>query len=74
MDVPIKLIAERQKLKRRCLALCIEFAHAEVCGLTTAQDLRQGMMAYYDRLGALDLVIASYDPQGVLFLDGEDRS
>jgi len=60
---------ERRALARICRQLCAECTHANIYGLPTAADLRETMDARYDELAALDMIIASYDQQGSLFLD-----
>ena len=63
------LRVEHRKLQQAHRTLCEAYAHAAVYALPTAQDLRETLMAHYDKLTALELVIASFDPQEGLFSD-----
>jgi len=65
----LALRRERRALHRECLVLCAEFASAHVAGSPRASDLRETMDRLYDQLAALDMAIASYDPQIGLFPD-----
>ena len=67
-----KLQCERRALKRECWALCNAFAYAHVHSLPTAEDLQETWLARSDQLAALEMIIASYDPQGALFLDNQE--
>lgn len=62
------LQAARTRQHRRCLDLCLDYAQAVVWGLPR-RARREALDAAYDTLAALDLAIASYDPQQGLFLD-----
>lgn len=63
------LCRDRRALHALCLDLCKAFAYAHVHHLPTAAALRATMDARYDELAALDLALASYDPQQGLFPD-----
>ena len=64
---------ERHALHRVCLFLCREFATAHVKEMPSAVDLEETLLKRYDELAALDLVLASYDPQEALFLDYQEK-
>ena len=66
------LQSQRWGVRRDCLALCEALARAYAWSLASTDDLRETLLARYDELAALDLLIASYDPQGALFLDYKD--
>ena len=54
---------------RQCLALCRACAEAHVHAPGALPDLLASLHARYDEGAALDLLIASYDPQASLFAD-----
>ena len=68
-DVLTALYRERAVLHRYCLTLGRRFADAHVHHLPHADALRRVMESRYDQLAALDMAIASYDPQQALFDD-----
>ena len=60
---------ERRALHRQACQLWARIATAQAWGLPHLEDLNQEAHALYDQLAALDLRIASYDPQASLFDD-----
>jgi hypothetical protein len=64
-----RLRKERAAVHARFLTLCQAVAHAAVSEPGAVPDLLESWQARYTERAALDLVIASYDPQGRLFDD-----
>jgi len=65
----LSLRRERAAKHRACLAVCRELAHAFVHERARLPDLEETMHRLYDQRAALDMAIASYDPQQGLFPD-----
>lgn len=65
----VRLQHERRALHHRCLVLCEAFAYAHVAQSPAAADLKETLHARYVELAALDMLMASYDPQMALFDD-----
>ena len=63
------LSRERASVYRQYQHFLPELAIAIVHGLSSKADLAETVDALYLRLAALDIAIASADPQAALFLD-----
>ena len=63
------LQAEHRQLKQVFRSFCKDYAHAVVYALPTAPDLMETLIARHEELAALELMIASFDPQAGLFAD-----
>ena len=60
---------ERKIVHRKCRDACRDDAQSAAWQLPHQGTLRDVLLTRYDQLAALDLAIASYDPQQALFLD-----
>jgi hypothetical protein len=64
-----RLREQRATVHASFLILCEALAHAAVYEPGAVPDLMESWQARYTERAALDLAIASYDPQGSLFDD-----
>lgn len=63
------LVRQQKTLAKEKDRLCQDFAYAHVHKRPEANELKVLWLACYIELDALDLLLASYDPQQALFLD-----